>query len=593
MKKPILIALSLNIALQITSQDNTWITHFESSNYEETHTYEQTIEYCQRLSKASPLIQYFTIGKSARGYDIPLLIIDKNGYKNPSQVKETENVVLMVQAAIHPGEPDGLDAILMLSRDIGITKKLFNLLEHVTILFIPIFNADGHNRMSPYNRINQNGPKEMGWRTNSLYHNLNRDFLKADAPAMKAWLQLYTKWLPDFLIDCHTTDGADYQYTITYIMETYGNMNEAHTKWQEEAYLPYMYEKMEEENYLIFPYVAFRSWFDPTTGMRSWVSRPAFSQGYTAIQNRPGLLVETHMLKDYKTRVFATYEMIKYTLVYLNEQHEYLKTINKEADEQIMNKSFRKQPYAINYEMSKDCTIIEYKGFEYIAEPSDLTGGTWFKYTDKPKTYQMEFYNTHHPSTIVNLPEAYIIPPEWEDIIERLELHGVKIKRLAQPVTINVQSYKFNTIQLNNKSFEGHQTVTKYDYNIIDEERTYLQNSAVIEMNQRTAKVIAHALEPDGPDSYFQWGFFNALFEQKEYSETYVMEKKAREMIKEKPELHEEFEKLKANGQFFNNQWMMLNWFYQQSEYFDPLKNVYPVGKIFDEDVLEILVFEK
>ena len=189
-------------------------------------------------------------------------------------------------------------------------------------------------------------------------------------------------------------------------------------------------------------------------------------------------------------------------------------------------------------------------------------------------------------SVTVNLPEAYIIPAEWENIIKRLELHGVKLKRLAKASTIKVKSYKFSNILLNNESFEGHQTVTKYTHDIIEEERVFPKNSAVIKMNQRTAKVIVHALEPDGPDSYFQWGFFNALFEQKEYAETYVMEKKAREMIKEKPELLKEFEKLKAKGQFLNNQWVMLNWFYQQTEYFDKQRYVYPVGKIFNENTL-------
>lgn len=589
MKRLILVAFIL-IVSKAYNQEIDWITVYEKSDFKKTHTYEQTIKYSKKLAQYSDIIKYEIFGKSARGYDLPLLILDASKIFDIKQLKQKNKAIILIQAGIHPGEPDGIDAGLMLFRDIAIHNKYPELIENTVILFIPSLNVDGHKRMSPYNRINQNGPEEMGWRTNSLYQNLNRDFLKIDSPELQAWVQLYNKWLPDFFVDCHTTDGADYQYSLTYIGEDENNLTKEQHQWQAEKINPYLTKEMEKDGHLIYPYVAFRRWHDPRSGLRRYPERPALSHGYTAYQNRPGFLIETHMLKNYKIRVDATYKALFHITKYVNDNFEHLIQINNEADKLVGSQAFRNEPYALQYRATKDSVMVEYKGIDYTVETSELTGGPWFKYNGEKKTFTLPYFNTFEPIITTELPEAYIITPEWKEVIKRSKLHGIQIEELKEDKTLKIKSYEFHNVQFAQNPFEGRHQITDFELIEIEEERTYPKGSFVIDMNQRTAKIIAQIFEPYAPDSYIRWGYFNALFEQKEYAETYVMEGKAREMLENNPELKEEFEKAKEeNPEMFQHQWPMLNWFYQKTEYFDPHKNVYPVGKIMERTVLDEL----
>ncbi len=252
----------LLLATSVKAQGD-YTTYYEASGYKETPRYDETIEYCKKLAKASRWLMYTTFGKTPQGRDLPLLVADRNRQFSPDRIRRQDKVVLLIQAGIHSGESDGKDAGLMLLRDIAVTSKYPDLLDHVTVLFIPIFNVDGHERFGPFNRINQNGPKEMGWRTTAQNPNLNRDYLKADAPEMQAWIRLFNAWQPDFLVDCHVTDGSDYQYVITYIMDIFGNMVPPLTDWTEDVFLTTVKKAMMEAGYEMFPYVMLLDWPNP------------------------------------------------------------------------------------------------------------------------------------------------------------------------------------------------------------------------------------------------------------------------------------------------------------------------------------------
>lgn len=591
--KNLLTTLFFFITITVFSQENNFITYYEKSDFLETANYDEVIRYSKLLAETSPWIHYEALGISPQGREIPLLILDKNGNINPETVRASGNAILFVQAGIHPGESEGTDAVMMFMRDIAVTEKLDDLLEHLTILVMPVFNVDGLARFGPYNRINQNGPKEMGWRVTAQNMNLNRDFLKADTPEMYTWLTMFNTWLPDFFIDCHTTDGADYKYHLTYMLEIFGNMDEDLTTWQKDNYFPELKKLMDKDEIPIFQYVSFRRWHDPRSGLISGVAPPRMSQGYTALQNRPGLLIETHMLKPYKIRVEATYHIIKNSAEILNKNYKDLKRLVSDADQLVASPEFRKEPLAVSFKSSqKDSVMVKYEGFEYIAEKSDLTGGNWFKYSDIPITYTLPWFNKPEVTQAIELPEAYIIPPEWTAIISRLPLHDIEIKYLDKPVELEIESYKFIDPKWRSRPYEGRHSMTNIEYEIINEKRFYPEGSVLIDMNQRSARVIAHILEPKATDSYVYWGFFDAIFEQKEYSETYVMEGIAREMLKEDEALRKEFELKKTEDEnFTKNQWQMLNWFYMRSPYADWKKDMYPVGRIMDRKIVsELLV---
>jgi len=561
------------------AQSARWLTWYEKSNYLETPRYEETIKYSKMLANASDFIHYTNFGKSPQGRDLPLLIADKNKNFTPESVHQSNNAVLLIEACIHPGESEGKDAGLMFLRDVFIHHKYPDLLENTTILFIPIFNVDGHERFSPYNRINQNGPKEMGWRTTATNYNLNRDFTKADAPEMQQWLKLFNEWMPDLFMDIHTTDGADYQYQLTYAMPVQGEMNKSQTDWQNH-YLKELEHNLLQKDILIFPYVSFRRWHDPQSGLIRRPQSPRYSIGYAAIQNRPALLVETHMLKNYKTRVDATYELLVYTTEILDNDYKKLKQINANSD--IQAQQLAGKEFILDFRTSqRDSSYIKFKGVDYSIVKSDLTGGNWVQFKDKPKDYNLVLFDKTILARKVTLPNAYIIPVEWEDIINRIHWHGINFKTINHDTTLTIETYKFSDVQFANFPYEGRQMVLNFNKQTIEIEKTFHKGSIIIPVNQRRAKVIAHLLEPEGPDSFLQWGFFNTIFERKEYVETYVMEEMAREMIKENPQLKIEFDKaVQENPELYNNQWSKVFWFFKRTPYWDQQKNVYPVGKL-------------
>jgi len=587
MRKLIIIFL-LSITNILLAQNNELITKFETTNYLQTVTYEECIDFSQKLAKYSSKVNFIELGRSPQNRPIPLLIVDKDGLVEAQDIKKAGRVILFIQAGIHAGEPDGTDAGFLLLRDI-IQKSMYSqLLDSVSILFIPSFNVDGLVRMGPYNRINQNGPKEMGWRTNSLNLNLNRDYMKAETPEIKAWLQLFNHYLPDLFIDCHTTDGADYQYVATYALETFGNLDNGLTQWVLNDYEPYLLETMEELSSPVFPYITFKNWHDPRSGLIRNVGTPMISQGYTALQNRIGLLIETHMLKAYKPRVFATYQMILATLKMMYTHASELKSLNHIADTKMSVKKFNPNKIAIQYETDmQDTAHVRFLGYEYRIEKSDLTGGDWFQYSHKKAEFELNLFEKQKQKETVELPLAYIIPVEWKSVQEVIKAHGIYYFITSEKHNINIDTYKFSHQKWADYSFEGHQNILSFETVVQHINQDFEAGAMVVPVSQRALKVLVYLLEPKADNSLVSWGYFNSIMERKEYAETYVMEKMAREMIKENPGLLEDFLKWKnENPQFANNQYAQTNWFYRRTAYWDKKKDVYPVGRILNQEEL-------
>jgi hypothetical protein len=482
----------------------------------------------------------------------------------------------------------------MLVRDVAITKRLSRLLDHTIVLFIPIFNVDGHERFGPFNRINQNGPEEMGWRTTANGLNLNRDFLKVDAEETRAWVNLFNQWKPDFFIDSHTTDGADYQYAVTYIVDILGNMVPSLTDWTRDVYLANITRTMEQAGYPMSPYVYLVEWPNPRSGMVTWVSTPRFAQGYASIQNRPGILIETHQRKDYAVRVSATYEAMKQTIELLDRERAGLRNAISTADAYTASAAFREKPFPLRFQLDRsDSVLIAFKGVSYDTLTSDLTGGKWYQFTGKPETFTIPFFNKQKITATASLPEAYIVPPEWTAVIQRLAIHGVEFRQLSAPATLEVRSYRFENYKWQEEPYEGRHPV-KFEAKPVVETRTYPAGSVVVDMNQRASQVAAHILEPMGPDSYLQWGFFDAVFEQKEYTDADVIEKKGREMLARDESLRKELEAKKAaDPEFAKHPGRIRNWLYQHSPYWDDRKDVYPDGMIVDRKLIDYLPLKR
>ena len=566
-----------------TSIPPEWRTHAEITDYRETPNYDDTIAYARRLAHASPAIEYHGFGFSGQGRELPLLIASENSTFTPEAAHDEGKAVVLIQACIHSGEPDGKDAGLALLRDIAITKTAAGLLKDAVLLFIPIYNTDGHERASRYNRINQNGPEEMGWRTTSTYQNLNRDYMKADTPETRAWLKLWNEWDPDLFIDCHVTDGADYRCNITYHHERHAGVDHAIIEWERDVFGGRVAPATESAGNVISWYLEFIDNRDLPRGTRDFNGSPRFSTGYVPIRNRPGILIETHMIKDYRSRVIGTYDFLRAALMEVNREPERLKQLGREAEARTVMMGSDYDPerlFPLDFELTDEPTPFQLRAFQYETDQSDVSGDLRVVYGREPLDLTVPMYQTFRVSRAVAPPVAYIVPVQWSEVIAVLKTHGLKTHTLAEATEIEVESYRFRNVVWPAGPFEGRH-MPRFEVEPVTEKRVFHACSVVVPLDQPLARVAMNLLEPEAPDSFARWGFFNAIFEEKEYGEPYVLEALAREMLANDPELKREFEELlAADAEFAASPSERLRFFHKRSPYWDPQMNLYPVGRI-------------
>ena len=455
-------------------------------------------------------------------------------------------------------------------------------MKDVVILFEVIYNADGHENSNAYMRINQNGPDEMGFRANATNLNLNRDYMKADAPETRAWLGLWNTWKPDVFIDCHVTDGADFQYNVTYEYAHFQEVSVPIAVWMDEHFDKRVVPKVEKDGNLLTHYIEFAG-REITSGIATFIATPRYATGYAAIRNRPGLLIETHVYKPYKSRVRGTYDVLRHFIAEIGASKKSLFDANGVADEET---KFRGSSYnpAAQFPLALGVTDkpieIAFKGLDYKIDDSDISGGKRIVYGTTPKNYTIKKFDEGKVERSVAPPLYYIMPPQYVDVIDRLRLHGVKFETLKAARTIEVESYKLTEPKWSTNSFENRITLS-CKQTVIKETRTYAAGSILIPMDQAAANVAVHLLEPNGPDSFVYWGFFNSIFEQKEYGESYQIEKLAKEMLAKDPKLKSEFETRLKDETFAKSARARLNFFYERSPYYLNQKvGIYPVGRI-------------
>jgi murein tripeptide amidase MpaA len=561
-----------------------WQTLAEQTDYRKSWNYADTIAFARKLDQASDKIVYQNFGKSGEGRDLPLLIVADGKEFTPGAAKKSGKAIILIQAGIHSGEIDGKDAGYALLRDIAITKTRADLLKDAILLFVPIYNTDGHEMASPFNRINQNGPDEMGWRGTSANLNLNRDYMKADAPETRAFLRLWNEWRPDFFFDLHVTDGADFQYNITYEYAHFQEVSPHIKNWMDEYFDRKIVPAVEKEGNLLTHYLEFGG-REVTSGIYTFIATPRFATGYAALRNRPGLLIETHSLKPYKSRVRGTYDVLWKTIEEINRSKASLFEANKRADAETIarGKSYDSgQQFPLQLALSDRFEEFKLKAVEYKLEDSPVSGGKKIVYGSAPTEITVKKFDEGAVKASAAPPLYYVVPPQWGDAIERLQMHGVKFDRLEKPLTIEVESYRLTEPKWASAPFENRLPVS-FKAVSVTETRTFPANSALVPLAQETGNVIIHLLEPISTDSLAAWGFFNAIFEQKEYFSDYIMEKIAADMLAKDENLRKEFEEKLKDENFAKSPRARLNFFYQRSPYADKRIGVYPVGRIIKD----------
>jgi len=569
------------------------LTRAELTDYAETGRYEETVEFCRQLAKVSPAVHLTSFGTSAAGRPLPLVIVSRSRAFTPQAAARSGKLLVLIQCCIHAGECEGKDAALALVRDLTVGGFRPELLAHVNLLVMPIFNADGHERLGPYNRPNQNGPRETGWRATATNLNLNRDYLKADSPEMRAWLRCWVEWNPDLLIDTHTTNGTESRYDLFYSATVDAVVDAAIASWCSDRLLPAVLPKLEADGHAVFEYCFPRNGQDLTQGFDSAMAFvPSYSTGYAAICNRPSILVETNARRPYRQRVRATYNLVIRVLEELNRDPEALRRAIQEADARCAERRGAGPDgrVVLRQRLADEAEPVVYRGFESVIRESEITGGPVIEYRDQPLDIQTRLFRRAEVVGSVAAAEAYLIPPQWEDVIWRLWLHGVRYWRLAEPVELKVQAYRLEEVSYPSRPHEGR---FRPQYRVVGRmmQMRFPARSVLVPMNQPRAKVVAHLLEPEAPDSLVAWGFFNTIFEQKEYIEAYILEPLARQMLAENPMLREEFaRRLASDDSFAQSPSERLRFFYERSPFWDSSIGLYPVARVLDQKSLARLL---
>ncbi|MGD8377605.1 MAG: M14 family metallopeptidase, partial [Acidobacteriota bacterium] len=503
----------------VAPDDDPWITPAERTGLRATPRYDETLAWLQRLAAAAPEISLVSLGRSPEGREIWMAVVSKEGAATPEALRRSGRPAVLAQAGIHAGEIDGKDAGLMLLRDLTVGGSRRDLLERVSFLFIPILNVDGHERFSAYGRVNQRGPEEMGWRTTARNLNLNRDYTKLDAPEMRALIGALNAWAPDLYLDLHVTDGADYQYDATFGYNGSWGYSPAIAAWLDTRLAPRVREDLESWGHIPGPLVFPSDWGNPAGGIVEWTAGPRFSNGYGDARHLPTVLLENHSLKPYRQRVLGTYVFLWSVLDTAGRHGDEL----REATRRDREARPPEIPLAFGAAAEPSGTVT-FLGVERRVEPSPVSGEESTVWTGVPVELEVSRMVMSRPLASVRRPAAYWIPPAWQDVVERLEWHGIRVERIAEPRTLEVGMYRLSdAAAIAREPFEGHARV---EGEVIPERRTetFPPGSARVPTDQPLGELAVLLLEPDSPDSFLRWGFFLEILQRTEYIEGYVID---------------------------------------------------------------------
>ena len=557
---------------RIAAPDDPWRTPAEESGFRTTPDYETTVDWLERLAEASPKLHLTSLGESLEGRPIWMVIASADGATSPEELHASGRPILLAHAGIHSGEIDGKDAGLMLLRDLTVGGGQPGLLEGASFLFVPILNVDGHERRSAYNRMNQRGPGEMGWRTNAANLNLNRDYAKLDTPEIRALVQAINRWKPDLYIDLHVTDGMDKQHDVTWGFHGSHSWSPRGGAWLEERLDVALVRELEAAGHIPGPHIFSLDRKDPTRGILKWIGGARYSDGYGAARHLPAVLVENHSLKPYEQRVLGTHVLLATSLRTLGESGDELRAAVK------VDQKRRPTEIVLGWGKSEEPNLepMEFPGVEVRLSPSEISGGERIEWTGKNVELEVPVFETRRPLGRVEPPLAYWIPAAWPEVIERLKLHGVVMETLSKPREIEVEVYRLGEPQYGEEPYEGRLTV-RADAALERRRKVFPPGSVRVPVDQPLGTLTVLLLEPASSDSFFQWGFFLPVFQRTEYGESYVLEPLAEQMLAD-PEIEAAFRRrLKEDPKFAADPRQRLEWFYERSPFFDERWRVYPV----------------
>lgn len=551
---------------------------FESSDGSQTSTYFKTIDFWKNLAENSEKIQITEKGLTDSGFPLHLVLISNSGEFDLKKIQSENKSILLINNGIHPGEPDGIDASMLLARDISDGK--FKLPDNLVLAIIPVYNIGGMlNRSADY-RVDQNGPNEFGSRGNAQNLDLNRDYIKCDSKNARSFTQIFHELNPDVFVDNHVSNGADYQHVMTLLTSQHSKLGGEMGEYINRVFEPAMYKSMQKKGYDLIPYV--NVWGKtPDNGWNEYVDSPRYSSGFGTLWSSFCFVPETHMLKPYAQRVDATYELMVSFIEFTSANSKEIKSLRN----QTIAKGISQKEFTIGWKHNPDkFQYYLFKGFEAGYKKSEVSGLDRLYYDrNKPYEKQIPIYNQFDAEIVVKKPQAYIIPQGWWKVVDLLKLNQVEMKQLEKDTEIEVEVYKIENYEAALVAYESRHINSKVEISKTIQKRQFRKGDWYIPMNQKANRFLMETLEPQATDSYFVWNFFDGILQQKEGFSPYVFEDIAAQYLKENPELRKKLEaKKNSDSEFAQNAYAQLYFVYQHSPWIEPEFMQYPVYRVMN-----------
>ncbi len=559
-----------------------WLTEAESSGFASTPTYEETMAFLRRVEqRMAGRMKVGTFGTSAEGRALPLVVVSKEGAFTPEAARGVGKPVVMIQSGIHAGEIDGKDATLIILRDLALGRRQ-ELLEAATLLFVPIYNVDGHERISPHNRPNQDGPRAgMGFRTTAMGLDLNRDHMKLASPEARALVGLMNAWRPHLHVDNHVTDGSDHAWVMTTSWAEAPQAPAAVDAWMR-AHLPAVEAATERAGHPSGPYVDLRDELDPTKGFSTTPGSPRFSTGYFALRNRPSILVETHSYKPYAARVLATRDFLLALLAEIGRDPATLRRAVEEAEARTVALGRPDAPpseVTISLRESEASDPIRFPIYDWTVTPSLVTGQPLLRYrSGQVREIEVPWYHRVEIEKALPRPRGYLVLPGWPPIEERLRGHGLRVERLTAPAELEVEAARLAAPDYADSSYQG---LTRVEAQIERgrERRRFPAGTLWVPADQPDFEVAVQLLEPDAPDSLLAWGLLSNVFEGKEYIEPRVLDAWAEEQLTN-PEVAAAWQAALRDEAFAKDTRARSTWWYRRHPSWDSTQGLLPVFRV-------------
>ena len=580
----VIASLLLAAVSGVALANDSLVTVSEKSGFVKTGRFAEVIALCDAFAKAYPgKVRCIEFGTTPQGRPMKALVASTSGALDAAAARQRGLPVVLIQGGIHSGEIDGKDAGFLALRQVLDGQAAPGALDKLVWVFVPVFNIDGHERFGAWNRPNQRGPEEMGWRTTAQNYNLNRDYLKADAPEMRAMLALVNEWDPLAVVDLHVTDGAQFEHDISIQVEPL-HAGDAALRTVGRAWRDGVMADLAAAGSLPLPfYPSFVVDDDPSSGFEDGVAPPRFSTGYFLLRNRLSMLVETHSWRTYPERVRATRNTVVSVLEHIAANGKPWQAVAREADARAAALGSAPEPLA--YQATEKVRTLDFRGYEYTRTHSEVSGALMTRYDEsKPQVWKIPLRDEVVPALSVTPPAAgYLVPAEHAAMVARqLDIHGVSYRRAGALPRTAVQVFRAETATPSPRSLEGHQPLTVTGQ-WIDEVHDFGAGALFVPIAQAKSRLVMAMFEPQAPDSLLAWGVFNNHFEQKEYMEGYVAEAVARDMMARDPALKSRFEqKLKDDPAFAASPQARLGYFHRLHSSWDGRFNLYPVVRVED-----------